>query len=119
MVASPIYEQHIAERNDSFLISNIYPNMGATSATTTAMNQPEMTTASSGSFLDGFRRARNSASLSDDSSSVNGHVYNTRRAAANTAHSPLNRVLKGRHLQMIAIGGSIGEQLKFELLDRI
>lgn len=38
-----------------------------------------------------------------------GHVFQSDAAAKNTAESPLARKLKGRHLQMIAIGGSIGK----------
>ncbi len=39
----------------------------------------------------------------------NGRYFDTRAAAYNTANTGLVRKLKGRHLQMIAIGGSIGK----------
>ncbi|CAK7234190.1 histidine permease [Sporothrix curviconia] len=39
------------------------------------------------------------------------HFYDLRSANLATAHSGLSRELKGRHLQMIAIGGSIGTGL--------
>ena len=43
--------------------------------------------------------------------SNNGKGYDAEAAAQATALSPLLRRLKGRHLQMIAIGGSIGTGL--------
>lgn len=42
---------------------------------------------------------------------ADGKVFDIEGAAANTADSSLQRRLKGRHLQMIAIGGSIGTGL--------
>ncbi|KAK8095411.1 putative amino acid transport protein GAP1 [Apiospora kogelbergensis] len=80
------------------------------------------------SWADGFRRDPNqrispkdpmseimageSGSLLTQQTSHNGrhlsaHSYDMRMAALGTAHSSLLRRLKGRHLQMIAIGGSI------------
>ncbi|KAK8089526.1 hypothetical protein PG997_004487 [Apiospora hydei] len=81
------------------------------------------------SWADGFRRDPNqritpkdpisdimageSGSLLTQQTSHNGripsgHSYDMRMAALSTAQSSLLRRLKGRHLQMIAIGGSIG-----------
>lgn len=40
---------------------------------------------------------------------ANGDVFDTEGAAHATANTALARKLKGRHLQMIAIGGSIGK----------
>lgn len=42
-----------------------------------------------------------------------GHYFDLHSANLATANSGLSRELKGRHLQMIAIGGSIGERLFF------
>ncbi|RAL67939.1 hypothetical protein DID88_008664 [Monilinia fructigena] len=42
---------------------------------------------------------------------TDGRTYNDKAAAANTANTHLVRILKGRHLQMLAIGGSIGTGL--------
>lgn len=69
-------------------------------------------------FIDGFKREPTSAFFPSDHLSQldshhgrehdGAHYYDLRLATLETAHSALARKLKGRHLQMIAIGGSIG-----------
>ncbi|KAL1957082.1 hypothetical protein VTO42DRAFT_6340 [Malbranchea cinnamomea] len=60
-------------------------------------------------FLDSFKRDPNAHVLRQ--LGADGKVYDLEEAAAATAASPLHRRLKSRHLQMIAIGGSIGTGL--------
>ncbi|PKY01259.1 general amino-acid permease GAP1 [Aspergillus campestris IBT 28561] len=60
-------------------------------------------------IIDSFKRDPN-AHVSV-SSSGDGKSFDIEHAAQKTAASPLQRKLKGRHLQMIAIGGSIGTGL--------
>ncbi|KAL6869317.1 histidine permease [Amphichorda felina] len=72
-------------------------------------------------FLDGFKREPTSNFFPNDHLSQlesgvgrehdGSHYYDLRLAALENAHSALARKLKGRHLQMIAIGGSIGTGL--------
>jgi yeast amino acid transporter len=67
--------------------------------------------------IDGFKRDRSftvagrSVSSSHTPHGADGRVFDAEAAAMRTAESPLMRRLKGRHLQMIAFGGSIGTGL--------
>ncbi|KAF2429860.1 amino acid transporter [Tothia fuscella] len=62
-------------------------------------------------WVDSFKRDPKAHATPKGSVGADGKVFDVENAAAATAESPLARKLKGRHLQMIAIGGSIGTGL--------
>jgi amino acid transporter len=62
-------------------------------------------------ILDSFQRDRNAHATPKGVLGSDGRVFDVEDANTSVASSPLQRRLKGRHLQMIAIGGSIGTGL--------
>ena len=59
-------------------------------------------------FVDSFKRDPNAHAMPKGVVGADGRVFEVEDDSAVVANSPLERRLKGRHLQMIAIGGSIG-----------
>jgi amino acid transporter len=59
-------------------------------------------------FIDSFKRDPN-AHVTSSSTMPEAGVFDHKGAAERTANSGLAQKLKSRHMQMIAIGGSIGE----------
>lgn len=79
-----------------------------------------------GDWIDGFKRAEPrpvksrhggyhaNPALRAPAVAAGERYYDVRAANAKTANTALARELKGRHLQMIAFGGAIGESSCFE-----
>lgn len=60
--------------------------------------------------MDSFKRDPNRRSISQSINSTDHHgALDPHMAVIATANTALARKLKGRHLQMIAIGGSVGQ----------
>lgn len=79
--------------------------------TVRASSEPQLRQTFAWKVIDSFRRDPDLYITPYGALGANGRVFWAENAARATANSPLARKLKSRHLQMIAIGGSIGAGL--------
>lgn len=87
-----------------------------------SVEQPALTKVAAANWIDGFRRAERRPIKGRDGGyqatarpampGPGDRHYDLRAANAKTATTALARELKGRHLQIIAFGGTIGEFLE-------
>jgi amino acid transporter len=95
---------------DDFTMQKTKPYSASTSTVAPLLTRPKgIKSLSPPKAFDSFRSGPDHAFA--PALGENGRQYNAKAAAWNTANTPLVRRLKGRHLQMIAIGGSIGTYL--------
>lgn len=65
-------------------------------------------TIAGGSSRGGGNSGSGGSSREEKERHIGGHYFDLHAANVNTANTQLSRELKGRHLQMIALGGTVG-----------
>ncbi|TAQ83146.1 hypothetical protein B7494_g8531 [Chlorociboria aeruginascens] len=84
------------------------PSSSSTSTAEPLLTRPQEVRSGPSKIFHSFRSDTSHDLVPVISLGLHGRIYNPHGAAANTTNTALARKLKGRHLQMIAIGGSIG-----------